>query len=72
MTELMKRAFREATKLPPDRQDSFAAFLLVELESETRWDEAFARSPELLEKLAADALAEDDAGATVDLLPEGL
>ena len=36
------------------------------------WDEAFAKSPELLEKLAAEALAEDDAGETELLIPEEL
>ena len=72
MTEKLKRAFREASKLPPDRQDSFADFILAELESEARWDEAFARSPELLERLAAEALAEDDAGKTELLIPEEL
>ena len=33
--------------------------LQSELDSEARWDELFARSPELLEKLAAEAIAED-------------
>lgn len=72
MTELLEKAFRKASELPPARQDSFAEFLLAELESEARWDEAFARSPELLEKLAAEALAEDDAGDTELLIPEEL
>jgi hypothetical protein len=72
MTEKLKKAFRAASKLPPDRQDSFADFILAELESEARWDESFARSPELLEKLAAEALAEDDAGETELLIPEEL
>jgi hypothetical protein len=72
MTELLKRAFREVSKLPPEQQDSFAEFILAELESEVRWDEVFARSPELLEKLAAEALAEDDAGKTEPLIPEEL
>ena len=72
MTELLKRAFREASKLSPEQQDSFAEFILEELESEARWDDAFARSPELLERLAAEALAEDDAGKTEPLIPEEL
>jgi len=54
MTELLKKAFREASKLSPDRQNSFAGFLLAELESEARWDEAFAKSPGL--RRAFDAL----------------
>lgn len=72
MTELLKRAFREVSKLPPEEQDSFAEFILGELESEARWDDAFARSPDLLERLAAEALAEDDAGKTEPLIPEEL
>jgi hypothetical protein len=72
MTELMKKAIRAVRKLPPDRQDSFAAFLLAELESESLWEKAFAKSPDLLEKLAAEALAEDDAGDTELLIPEEL
>jgi len=72
MTELLKKAFREASKLSPDRQDSFAGFLLAELDSEARWEEAFSSSANLLEKLADDALAEDDAGETELLVPEEL
>ena len=72
MTKLLKKAFREASKLSPEQQDSFAEFILGELESEARWDDAFARSPELLERLAAEALAEDDAGKTEPLIPEEL
>ena len=72
MTELLKKAFREASKLPPERQDSLAAFVLSEMESEARWEEAFARSPELLERLASEALAEDDGGKTEILIPEEL
>jgi hypothetical protein len=40
--------------------------------SERRWDEIFARSPELLEKLADEALAELRAGLTEELDPDSL
>jgi len=40
--------------------------------SERRWDELFARSPELLEKLAAEAMAEHEAGLTEELDPDSL
>jgi hypothetical protein len=72
MTKLLQRAIDEALKLPPDQQDAVGAWLLWELESERRWDELFARSPELLEKLAAEAIAEDDAGLTEPLDPDAL
>ncbi len=64
MTDLLQKAFEKASLLPPHEQDAFGARFLAELESERRWDELFARSPELLEKLAAEAIAEDDAGLT--------
>ena len=31
MTELLKKAFEEAAKLPPKEQDAFAALVLAEL-----------------------------------------
>ena len=58
MTELLEKAFAEAEKLPPDEQDTFAQWILDELASEQRWDEAFARSQDALAKLADQALSE--------------
>lgn len=72
MTELLKKAFERASRLPAEDQDRFGAWMLEELSSEERWDELFARSPELLEKLAAEAIAEDDAGLTEPLDPDSL
>ena len=72
MTELLKKAFEKASRLPQDEQDRFGAWMLEELDSNERWDELFARSPELLEKLAAEAIAEDDAGLTEPLDPDNL
>jgi hypothetical protein len=40
--------------------------------SERRWDDLFARSPELLEKLADEAIAEHQAGLTEELDPDKL
>ena len=40
--------------------------ILEELEDERKWDESFARSPELLAKLAAEAMAEHRAGKTAE------
>ena len=72
MTDILQQAFDKALQLPPEQQDAVGAWLLWELESERRWDELFARSPELLEKLAAEAIAEDDAGLTEPLDPDTL
>ena len=72
MTKLLAQAFEKASKLSPHEQDVFGARFLAELESEQRCDELFGRSPELLEKLAAEAIAEDDAGLTFPLDPDAL
>ena len=64
MTQLLQRAFSEASKLPDAEQDAFASLLLAELESERRWSLAFASTQNQLAKLADDALAEFEAGET--------
>jgi hypothetical protein len=67
MTELLERAFKEASKLPEREQDSVAALLLEELTSEKRWDQAFGASQPQLAAMARDALREFEAGETLPL-----
>ena len=70
MTKLLKQAFEEVSKLDGAEQDSVARWLLEELASERRWDEAFQRSPDPLGKLADEALGEHRAGRTRPLDPD--
>ena len=72
MTALLKEAFDKASELPPEEQDTFARFLLAELESEAQWSDAFARSQDALAKLADEALEEFRAGKTEILDPHNL
>lgn len=58
MTDLLEKAFREAEKLPPAEQDRLASVILTELESDHRWDEAFAASQDALGRLAERARQE--------------
>jgi hypothetical protein len=67
MTELLKKAFEAVSKLPPESQDAIAARMLMELEDETRWDEAFARSQDTLARMADEAIDEFKAGKTAPL-----
>ena len=67
-----EQAIDKALRLPPAEQDSLAQLLLAEMESERKWDELFARSPDVLERLANEALAEHEAGLTQELDPERL
>ena len=67
MTDLLAKALTEVKKLPPSEQDALAAMLLQELATEQRWTESFAKSQDVLEKLAQEALAEHRAGLTKPL-----
>ncbi|HZF13673.1 MAG TPA: hypothetical protein VFE33_33185 [Thermoanaerobaculia bacterium] len=67
MTQLLRKAFAEAQKLPEPEQDALANWLLEELESERRWEEAFSRSTDALDRLANEALAEYRAGQSQHL-----
>lgn len=72
MTQLLKKAFDEVSKLPEQEQNDFAAWLLEELASEQRWSELFAKSEVKLSQLAAEALAEHREGKTRALDVENL
>jgi len=54
MTELLERAISKLKTLPDDEQNAIAAMILEELEDERCWDDSFARSPDVLAKLASD------------------
>lgn len=71
MTDLLKRALKKAEEeLSEPEQDEFARWLMETIESdERRWDEAFARSPKKLEKLATRALKAARAGRAEPLDP---
>ena len=72
MTELLERAFAEASRLSSEEQDSLADWLLRELKSETRWASLLGGSQDALAKLAGEALAEHKAGETQPLNVEEL
>jgi hypothetical protein len=72
MTERLEEAIAQLKPLSTDQQDAIAALILAELEEEQRWDDSFARSPNLLAKLAAEAMAEHRSGKTQELDPETL
>ena len=72
MTELLEQAIAKLKNLPANEQDAIAAMILAELEDERHWDEAFARSPDVLAKLAAEAMVEYRVGKTQELDPDTL
>lgn len=72
MGKLLQQAVSELERLPESEQEVAGAWILAELDSERRWDELFARSPDLLAAMAADAIRDDEAGLTESLDPDKL
>jgi hypothetical protein len=67
MTKALKKAFDAASRLPEKDQEELAAAILEELAADHRWEAALRSSPDVLERLADEALAEDKAGRTKPL-----
>lgn len=67
MTELLERAFKEASRLPEIEQNAFAKWIMEELKAEKKWDKTFADSEDILDKLANDALLDNKKGKTKHL-----
>jgi len=72
MTTTLEAAFAEVAKLPPDQQDAFAAWILAELAADARWNALLDATPDRLDALADEALAEFRSGRTQPLDPEAL
>ena len=72
MTKALEKAFEAASRLPEREQDELAAAILEEVDADARWEASFARSQEVIEKLADEALEEHRAGRTEPLDPDAL
>jgi hypothetical protein len=72
MTTLLEEAIAKASALPEEEQNALATLLLDEIEDEARWNEAFARSQDVLAALSAEAMDEHHVGETRDLDPDAL
>ena len=64
MTELLEKAFAEASKLSEEDQNALASMLLKDLAAEELWDDALANSQDKLATLADEARAEFGRGET--------
>jgi hypothetical protein len=64
MTERLKQAFEEASKLSQEEQDALAEVLLADLAAETKWSQLFGGSEEKLGQLGEEALNDFRKGKT--------
>lgn len=72
MTDLLKKAFRKASRLPQEEQDRYASFILADLDAESRWEESFRTDPDALAALSDEAMRDYDEGRTEPLVPDQL
>ena len=72
MTKLLEQAINHLKELDADSQNVIASLIMEELEDDAKWDVAFANSQDLLADLAAEAMAEYNAGQPQALNPETL
>ena len=70
MTKALERAFHEASKLPKAEQDALAEAIQAEIAAEEDWERSFVESPDVLDQLADEAIAEHRAGRTRPLDPK--
>ena len=72
MTSLLSKVFEQPSKLSPKEQDRLAARPVEEMADEQRGQWAFAKSRDMLARLADELLAERQAGKTEVLDPDDL
>jgi hypothetical protein len=64
MTKLLEKAFEKASQLPGVEQNVLARWMLEELGAERKWEESFAGSEDVLDKLADETLVAHGQGKT--------
>lgn len=64
MTALLEQAFKKASSLPDELQDTMAQNILRELKWESQWDETLESSQDMLDDMAIKALNEFENGRT--------
>ena len=70
MSLALEAAVASATQLPADEQDTLAALLVAEMDSETMWGELFSASQGALATLAQEALLEHESDQTEPLITQ--
>jgi hypothetical protein len=63
MTAQLEKAVEKSADLPADKQDRLAEIMLDALD-DMEWDRKFAASPDFLETLAEEGIADYEAGRT--------
>ena len=70
MTKALKEVFEQASKLSAAEQDALAEAIKAEIGVEKDWDNSFASSLDVLERLADEAITDHRAGRTKPVDPD--
>ncbi len=73
MIEALKQAVERAAHQSAEEQEALAAMLMQAMDDDARWEALFADplTPQALDLLASEAIAEDDAGQTEEITGDG-
>ena len=72
VTRTLEAAIAKLATLPAEEQDRVGSWLLEELRDEEHWRRQFARTQDVLSKLASEARADHADGRTTPLDPDTL
>ncbi len=72
MTDLLEKVISKIERMPSEKQDELAVWIMEELKSEERWQSTFNETSEELSVLAEVALEEYNAGNAEELDPDDL
>lgn len=73
MIAALKQAFERAAQQSEEEQTVLAALIMRTLDDDAKWEALLADplTPQALDRLAAEAIAEDDAGLTEEITGDG-
>jgi hypothetical protein len=67
MVSSLSKAIEAVSSLPSDRQEQIANLIMGELQSESKWEELFSQSHDMLAKMAEAACTEHETGETTQV-----
>lgn len=67
MSTLLEKALEKVASLPEDEQDAIASQILESIEDEQAWRERFVQKHDAIQRMARQALEQDDRGETTPL-----
>jgi hypothetical protein len=70
MTKALEEVLRQVSRLPEAEQDALAEAIKAEIGVEKDWEKSFARSLDVLDRLADEAIADHRAGRTKPIDPD--